>query len=61
MNQPVGLVVAKSQPEAIRAAKKVKIQYEELPAIVSIKVLECIGSPPEVLIGSNSKEILFSM
>lgn len=37
----IGAIIANTQAEAQRAARAVKIQYEELPAIVTIKVLTC--------------------
>ena len=37
MGQPIGIVVAKTRAQAQEAAKLVKVEYEELPAIVTIE------------------------
>ena len=38
IGQLIGLVVAKTRPLAQRAAKLVKIEYKDLPAIITIEV-----------------------
>ena len=38
VGQVIGAVVAKTQAQAQRAAKMVKISYEELPRILTIEV-----------------------
>ena len=38
IGQPIGLVVAKTRPLAQRAAQLVKIEYKDLPAIITIEV-----------------------
>ena len=38
IGQLIGLVVAKTRPLAQRAAKLVKITYEDLPAVITIDV-----------------------
>ena len=39
VGQVIGAVVAKTQAQAQRAAKMVKISYEELPRILTIEVI----------------------
>ena len=39
MGQVIGAVVAKTQAQAQRAAKMVKISYDELPRILTIEVI----------------------
>ena len=36
--QVIGVVVAESQPLAQRAAKAVKVTYEDLPSVITIEV-----------------------
>ena len=38
IGQLIGLVVAKTRPLAQRAAQLVKIEYKDLPAIITIEV-----------------------
>ena len=38
IGQVIGLIIAESQPLAQRAAKAVKVTYEDLPAVVTIEV-----------------------
>ena len=40
--QIIGIVVATTQPLAQRAAKAVRVTYQDLPSIITIKV----GAPP---------------
>lgn len=42
MGQVIGAVVADTQVHAQRAAKAVKVEYEELEPIITIKVRSCI-------------------
>ena len=44
IGQVIGIIVAESQPLAQRAAKSVKVTYEDLPSIITIEVsrlLDC--------------------
>lgn len=36
--QPIGAVVAESREQATHAAEKVRIQYEEMPPVLTIEV-----------------------
>ena len=38
IGQLVGLVIAKTRPHAQRAAHLVKIEYKDLPAIITVEV-----------------------
>ena len=38
--QVIGVIVAENQPLAQRAAKAVRVTYEELPSIITIEVLD---------------------
>ena len=38
IGQVIGIIVAESQPLAQRAAKAVKVIYEDLPSIITIEV-----------------------
>ena len=38
IGQVIGIIVAETQPLAQRAAKAVKIAYEDLPSIITIEV-----------------------
>ena len=38
IGQVIGIIVAESQPLAQRAAKAVKVTYEDLPSIITIEV-----------------------
>ena len=38
IGQLIGLVIAKTRPLAQRAARLVKIEYKDLPAIVTVEV-----------------------
>ena len=44
MGYPIGLIVAESQQAAVEASRMVDVQYEELPAIVTLKVCVCLAS-----------------
>ena len=39
IGQIIGMIVAKGQPLAQRAAKLVKVTYEDLPSVITIEVL----------------------
>ena len=41
IGQVIGIIVAENQPLAQRAAKAVKVAYEDLPSIITIEVI-CI-------------------
>ena len=45
MGQVIGVIVAETQAQAQRAAKMVKITYEELPRILTIEVKNTIYNP----------------
>lgn len=45
MGQIIGAVVADSQPHAQRAAKAVKIEYEELQPVITIQVRQMRQKP----------------
>ena len=42
IGQVIGIIVAESQPLAQRAAKAVKVTYEDLPSIITIEVSRSI-------------------
>ena len=44
VGQVIGVVVAETQAQAQRAAKMVKISYEELPRILTIEVIALLIS-----------------
>lgn len=37
LTQVIGVIVAETEPQARRAAKAVKVDYEDLPAVISIE------------------------
>ena len=39
LGQIIGMIVAEGQPLAQRAAKLVKVMYEDLPSVITIEVL----------------------
>ena len=45
IGQIIGVIVAKSQPLAQRAAKAVKVTYEDLPSVITIEVSGIILVP----------------
>lgn len=40
IGQVIGAVIAKTEEAALSAAKAVKIEYEDLPSIITIEVME---------------------
>ena len=50
VGQVIGAVVAKTQAQAQRAAKMVKISYEELPRILTIEVIKYVHFFLEIML-----------
>ncbi|RMX04224.1 xanthine dehydrogenase molybdopterin binding subunit [Corticibacter populi] len=63
VGQPMFAVVATSQEAARRAARKARVEYEELPAVLDIRAAKAAGElvvPPLVLVRGSPEEKLAS-